>query len=142
MSEATDAELIRRVREGESLVDARTPSRDIMGGANAPLHRACWHNRTEAAALLWDRGTDIEAKDDDHGATPLIYCAWRANLETARLFLDRGANIEETNKYGETALKNFRMGASGGLKRHDWARPPDKYGPVADVLEAASRKAN
>ncbi len=134
--------LAELIEKDSSLVDARTPSRDIMGGANTPLHRACWHDRAEAAAFLLDRGADIEAKDGDHGATPLIYCAWRANLETARLLLDRGANIDATNKYDETSLKIASMGASGGLKRHHWARPADKYGPLVELLDAASRKAN
>lgn len=142
-SELGDARrVVELLKADPKLVNARTGSRDVMGGGNTPLHRAAWQNKAQAAEVLLDRGADIEAKDGDHGATPLIYCAWRANLDTARLLLDRGATIDATNKYGETALKIARMGASGGLAQHDWARPADKYGPLVELLDARSRKPN
>jgi RNA polymerase sigma-70 factor (ECF subfamily) len=144
--EAADLGDVARIRElldaDPSLINARTRSRDTLGGANTPLHRACWQDRTGAARLLLDRGADIEAVDGDHGATPLIYCAWRANLATANLLLDRGVKIDATNKYGETAVAVARMGAHGGLKVHQWARPADNYGPLVLLLEAHERKPN
>jgi hypothetical protein len=144
--EAAEVGDLRRMSElldaNPALAHARTSSRDLMGGANTPLHRACWQDQAGAAHLLLDRGADIEAVDGDHGATPLIYCAWRANFETARLLLDRGANLEGTNKYGETALKIAQMGAANGLKAHGWARPADKYPSLLQLLEVRARKPN
>ena len=60
----------------------------------------------EVAALLLDRGADLEAKaKNDNGRTPLHLAAWwNDNPEMVELLLDRGANIEAQDDYGSTPL--------------------------------------
>ena len=52
---------------------------------------------------LFDRGADIEARDD-LGNTALINASWMGQLAVVELLLDRGADIEARNDLGRTAL--------------------------------------
>ena len=75
----------------------------------------------DTAALLLDRGADIEAKNNN-GETPLHYAAWNNARDTAALLLDRGADIEAKNNDGNNplhyaALKNARDTAALLLDR-------------------------
>lgn len=56
-----------------------------------PLHVA---RTPDIAALLLDRGADIEARCIDHGSTPAEYAA-TSRPEVCRLLLDRGARGDE-----------------------------------------------
>ena len=49
-------------------------------------------------------GTDLNAKEDLGGSTPLMLAAVFGKPEVAAILIDRGANLDERNKTGGTAL--------------------------------------
>ena len=75
-------------------------------GGWTPLHHAAGFKdiNPDAAALLLDRGADIEARSGN-GMTPL-HCAalWKGNEPVAQLLLERGADINARDDQGRTPL--------------------------------------
>ena len=59
-----------------------------------------------AAALLLDRGADIEARDNEGGTAlhQLLYAGYVHSPPTIALLLSRGADVEARNNIGETPL--------------------------------------
>jgi ankyrin repeat protein len=57
-----------------------------------PLHIAAIHGRIEVAALLLERGADVNARCLG-GATPLHYTSWKGQVEMATFLLDHGADL-------------------------------------------------
>ena len=90
------------------------------GGHLTPLHHAVQNSTTEMAALLLDRGANIEAEgntdlfSNDYyfsglWGTPLHHAALIADSPSraeamVKLLLDRGASIEAVNRHGQTPL--------------------------------------
>ncbi len=70
---------------------------------NTPLHDATRYGHTGVAALLLDRGADLESKRLN-GSTALHYAAWYGRTDVAALLLDRGADVESRRRNGATAL--------------------------------------
>ena len=72
-----------------------------------------WHKRTlhiqcsqgELWAVKWhlDKGSDVNAKDED-GVTPLQYAAEGGYNEIVELLIDKGANVNAKNEFGSTPL--------------------------------------
>ena len=61
---------------------------------------------TEIAALLLDRGIDVNQTDYD-GNTALIQATWRNNFNLVEMLLERGANTDHANDSNyDTALSN------------------------------------
>ena len=62
-----------------------------------PLHMAARHEFAEVAALLIERGADVNAEDGHGGWTPLHYALLdglhRPGLRTANLLIERGADV-------------------------------------------------
>ncbi|RLT28437.1 MAG: ankyrin repeat domain-containing protein [Chloroflexi bacterium] len=69
------------------------------------LHRSAWFGRSEACALLIERGADLEAisrNDAEHDA--LHAAVGGRHASTVTLLLDRGANIGAVESHGYTPL--------------------------------------
>ena len=79
-------------------VDAREPA-----GGSTPLIVAALFGRTEAAALLLQKGAKIDARKND-GATALHVAAFFCQPDTAQLLLDKGADVAAKNNSGATPL--------------------------------------
>ncbi|MDX1916871.1 MAG: ankyrin repeat domain-containing protein [Rickettsiaceae bacterium] len=58
---------------------------------------------TETAALLIDKGANVNAQDVDN-QTALIYAATWSRTETATLLIEMGADVNAQDRYNETAL--------------------------------------
>jgi ankyrin repeat protein len=69
-----------------------------------PLQSALANGHAEIAALLIERGADVEARASA-GWAPLLYAAYNNLPETARLLLARGADPARTSPEGKTALQ-------------------------------------
>ncbi|CAH8458383.1 unnamed protein product [Dicrocoelium dendriticum] len=76
---------------------------NVADGAGwLPIHEAAFHDRTEVAIYLLDRG----ARLDDTGcpsdvSTPLFEAIHNGSLATALVLVKRGANLWHRNKQGE-----------------------------------------
>ena len=65
---------------------------DGRGDGLTPLHRACYHNRTEMVALLLDAGADANARGDS-GETPLDICFYADADAPAVLVIKAGGSL-------------------------------------------------
>lgn len=68
-----------------------------------PLHVAALVGAREVAALLLDRGADVDARTND-GWTPLHVAAWNESPEVAAVLVDDGAEIGARLPDGRTPL--------------------------------------
>ncbi|KAA0150244.1 hypothetical protein FNF31_07052 [Cafeteria roenbergensis] len=91
--------------QASKLLHAGAPTdwtNNSAGGLTA-LAVAASAGHTHAAALLLDRGADLEAKDED-GWTALLAAAIQGHRDTVELLLDSGADLEAKDRDGWTAL--------------------------------------
>jgi ankyrin repeat protein len=133
---AGDLARVRELLDGDPQLAHATDENN-----STPLHHAAARGRAEVAALLLERGADIDAREED-GETPLHYAAWRSQLEAGRLLIARGTDIEARNNWGRTPL--LIVGRETG--RADMARllieagaevdARDRYGQSSLVLAA------
>ena len=76
-------------------------------GKSAPdisIHDAARKENIEAVKQHLAAGTDVNAKDDSHGLTPLHYAAEAGHKEIAELLIANGADVNAKDKYGRTPL--------------------------------------
>ena len=92
--------------------------------SGTPFALACIFGRVEAATLLLERGSDIEARDS-RGATPLINALLNGQPGSVRLLLSRGADFERRvhmdthNDWDSIAPVTLARGRRCGvLRRH------------------------
>ena len=71
-------------------------------GATA-LHDAALGGHTAAAALLLEKGAEIDARDGARGATPLFLAASWGRREMVEFLLERGASKLIRSKEGKSA---------------------------------------
>ena len=97
-------QLAERLDEDPSLVGRRFPELDFGGTAmrrlrlagGTLLHVAAEYCNVPAAALLLDRGADVNAPSDGEGQTPIFHAASQFSdhgLAVTELLLDRGADL-------------------------------------------------
>jgi ankyrin repeat protein len=60
-------------------------------------------DRIDAARLLIERGSDVNAKDEMQDS-PFLYAGAHGRLEIMRMTLAAGADLKSTNRYDGTAL--------------------------------------
>jgi ankyrin repeat protein len=101
-----EAAALDRAGDVRSIIDARpdvVSARSVDGFT--PLHLAAYFGAAEAAAVLADRGADVEAvADNDMGVRPLHSAAAGGHSEIVSLLLERGADADATQQHGWTAL--------------------------------------
>ncbi len=93
------AALLDRGANPDALTRCATPDR----GRATALHWAVRAGRTDAAALLLDRGAAIDLRDAA-GATPLHGACERGQVSTATLLTRLGADHEARDALGRTPL--------------------------------------
>lgn len=76
----------------------------------SPLILAAAGGHAEIVKLLLDRGAHINIKDEEHGATALLYAVNAGQTEIVKLLIDRSADVNLKSKEGYTALSIARMG--------------------------------
>ncbi|KAL8674291.1 MAG: hypothetical protein Q9168_001284 [Polycauliona sp. 1 TL-2023] len=70
-----------------------------------PLHEAAaGKTQAEMLKLLLDKGSDMEAKTFESGATPLFLAAWNGRESTVKALMDQGADIRCRNIIGEMPI--------------------------------------
>lgn len=86
-----------------ALMLAAVELKSVNDEDRAVLVSAAGDRHTKTAALLLDRGADVNARDKD-GKTALMIAVLREDTETAALLLDRGADVNAVDDEGGTAL--------------------------------------
>lgn len=96
------------------LLDARP---ELVKAANergyTPLHIAALEGRLEVAALLLEKGAELEAKNPT-GFTPLFLAVLGKRPETVKLLLERGADPNAPTRFQTTPL--FTASESGNVE--------------------------
>ena len=87
------------------------------------LHYACANGHTDAMAVLFKAGVNLENKDK-FGFTALMIAATQGEAEVLKLLLATGANLNAMDNFGKTAL----------MKARDM-----KHAAAVSVLEEAGR---
>ncbi|BHF73815.1 hypothetical protein SprV_0401689900 [Sparganum proliferum] len=86
------------------LVEVLAHPLNVRDGAGwLPIHEAAFHDRTDIANYLLDRGAlidDLGCPEDS--SPPLFEALHNGSLRTAILLVNRGANLWHMNKAGET----------------------------------------
>lgn len=70
---------------------------------NSALHYAAFMSRPVAAAILIERGAEVNLPNKQ-GYTPLIYAAWWGDAKTTALLIDSNADPTAKTEDGMTAL--------------------------------------
>jgi ankyrin repeat protein len=76
------------------LLDARANAEARTSTGVRPLHLAAQGGSAAAVAALLDRGADINAVDDTHGRTPIVFAASQNRLDAMRVLIARGADLQ------------------------------------------------
>ena len=77
---------------------AKPPPPDIS------IHSATENGNIKAVKQHLAAGTDVNAKDDFLGWTPLHYTAASGNRQITKLLISKGANVNEINSNNDTPL--------------------------------------
>lgn len=87
----------------KKLLDLNIPldSRDAQG--RTALLIATHNNAIQAANLLINSGSDVNAKDNLQDS-PYLYAGAEGKLEILKMTIAAGADLKSTNRYGGTAL--------------------------------------
>ena len=141
-----DAALAGDVETLEHLLDSGEPV-DEQGIAT-PLYFACQRGQFDAAALLVDRGADVNALSK--WGTPLHVAARRGSVDIVELLLQNGADPNITGgEYSHTPLHEAAIGGSVGVgellleyganvnARTRWFEPPIHFAQVKERSEFA-----
>lgn len=86
---------------------AGTPAGDAivpLTEQEAALLAAAAKGDTDAVKALLDKGTRVDARDQE-GGTALGHAVWFGHLETVRLLIDRGADVNARKRDGATPVQ-------------------------------------
>ncbi len=106
---------------------------------NISIHLAAGAGNIEAIKQHLAAGTDLNAKDEVAGWTPLNYAVMSGEKEAVEVLIDNGADVNVKDKYGSTPLHDASLGkhnevvelliskgADVNAKRGDGDTPLDK----------------
>jgi ankyrin repeat protein len=83
----------------------------VVGCGESPkdIWEAAKQGNTKAVKQHLDAGTDVDAKDDQYGGTPLHYAAMEGHMEIVELLITKGADVNAATKNGHTALSYTKL---------------------------------
>ena len=124
---------------------SRTRANAFSTDGFAPLHLAAYFGHVDAAALLLDRGAEVDARSTNRAlrhVTPLHSAAAGGRADVAALLLDRGADPNAAQPGGWTAL--HQAAASGNVelclvllkhKARKTAQADDRFTPLELAID-------
>jgi ankyrin repeat protein len=90
------------------LLEAGGDPRAATATGVQPLHLASQAGNPEAVRALLDRGADVNAADNTHGRTPLVFAASQNRVDAMKVLLAKGAHVAQT-----TTVIDFVQRSSG-----------------------------
>src|SRR5262249_1107689 len=104
-----------------TLLDAGADPNTARPGGETALMTAARTGRVDAAALLLDRGANVNAKDNVHAQTALMWAVLENHADMVNLLLARGADIDAhtnvTKPKGEYVPARVGGAAGNGIVR-------------------------
>jgi len=80
------------------LLQAGAATKAVTSTGVQPIHLAAEAGSAEAVKALIERGADVNARDDTHGRTPLVFAVSQNRLEAMRVLLAKGADVRLATK--------------------------------------------
>lgn len=134
---AGDLEAIEKLLADGAPVNGRVGDLGVM-----PLHLAALSDRSEAVALLIERGADVNAAATD-GGTPLHASAFAGCDRASRALVEAGADVNAENRQGRTPLDGASLNEESTLYYASLLKiPVDKegLGPRKEAIAAYLRE--
>ena len=85
------------------------PEPPTAKASDISIHGAAWDGNIEAVKQHLADGVDVNAKDDEYGATSLHITAEYGYKEIVKLLIDAGAYVHEKDKNGSTPLHDAAL---------------------------------
>jgi len=92
------------VKPVEPIAEAAKPKPPTAETPRISIHDAARQGKIEAVKQHLAAGTDVNAKHDEFGTTPLHNAALYDHKEIAELLIAKGADLNAKNMFGETPL--------------------------------------
>ncbi len=101
---------------------------ESVDGIPPPLHDCIYGDRPQWLEWLLDHGADIERREQDHGATPLISAVVHRHKRIIRALVARGADASRAMHYAQRGL--------AGAFEDDPRLDREGYREIIELLEA------
>jgi hypothetical protein len=119
-----------------TMIDAGFPVQTAGRSRQTALHWASWHGWGETVEVLLARGAEVNAVEEEHGGTPLVWAIHGSDNSpnpkgdypgVVRLLLEAGADIMAASRWREACVSDVRDPAVADLLRAAGAKDrPDE----------------
>jgi ankyrin repeat protein len=75
------------------LLEAGSKPAPVTETGVQPIHLAAQAGNPDAVKALLDRGADVNARDETHGRTPLVFAVSQNRLDAVKVLLGKGADV-------------------------------------------------
>ncbi|MFI5179121.1 MAG: ankyrin repeat domain-containing protein, partial [Vicinamibacterales bacterium] len=93
------------------LLDAGSNATAVTSTGVQPIHLAAQAGSADALKALIDHGADVNARDETHGRTPLVFAVSEDRVEAMKLLIAKGANLLQTTKVIDYPQRSAADGA-------------------------------
>jgi ankyrin repeat protein len=80
------------------LLEAGSDPNALTGTGVQPIHLAAQAGDADAVRALLGRGARVNARDETHGRTPLVFAVAAQRLDAMKVLLDLGADVTQTTR--------------------------------------------
>jgi ankyrin repeat protein len=78
------------------LLDSGSNAKALTATGVQAIHLAAQAGNPDAVKALLDHGADVNARDDTHGRTPLVFAASEDRVAVMKVLIAKGANLGQT----------------------------------------------
>ena len=110
----------------EPVAEAASPEPPTAKAPDISIWDAAEDGNIEAVKQHIAAGTDVNAKDDQFGGTPLLAAAMKGHKEVAELLIDKGADVNARDFLG-MILVDVAIWHSKTEEKSPQTTPPSKY---------------
>ena len=110
----------------EPIAEAASPEPPTAKAPDISIWDAAEDGNIEAVKQHIAAGTDVNAKDDQFGGTPLLAAAMKGHKEVAELLIDKGADVNARDFLG-MILVDVAIWHSKTEEKSPQTTPPSKY---------------